>query len=162
MKSLFFIFFLLIVTINVSAQTASLKADETAIRQVLETESRAAKDSDYNTWIKCFAQSPDIVFGFHTALPTYMVRGYDELAAFGKKFFPESPKPTKATFVFDDFHVRINGNTAYATCLQITTGEDGKKSKAYKGDYLEKINGEWKMVGHLFGNVPEQAAEAKK
>jgi hypothetical protein len=163
MKSLIFAFFLYIVTALGFAQTKhETKTDEMAIRKVLELESMAAKDSDYNTWIKCFAKVPDLAFGYHPDFPDHMFRGYDELAAFGKKNFPPSPKPSKQTFVFENFRFRINGNTAFTTYLQTNTQEDGKKVRYQKAEYLEKINDEWKMVGHFFYRIPEKGEEAKK
>jgi hypothetical protein len=145
------------------AQTApATKTDETAIRKVLELESMAAKDSDYNTWIKCFAKVPEVAFGYYPDLPDHMIRGYDELAALGKKIFPPSPKPSKQTFTFENFQFRIHGNTAFTTYLQTDTREDGKQIRYQKAEYLEKINGEWKMIGHFFYRIPDQVGEAKK
>jgi ketosteroid isomerase-like protein len=163
MKSLFIACALLMAATCSFAQTAgSSKTDEMAIRKVLEAESMAAKNADYNSWIKCFARTADVAFGYHPELPDYMIRGYEELAAFGKKFFPPEPKPNKETFTFENFRVRIQGNTAFASYLQVSTQEDGKQQRFQKGEYLEKINGEWKMIGHFFFNVPDKAEEAKK
>lgn len=135
-------------------------AEETAIKQVLETEMYAAQNRNFEQWIDCFANSPDVAFGFTSLLPSYMVRSYDKLAEFGKIFFQNNPVSSKGLGEFTDFQIRINGNIAFVTYLQTNTHKDGTKDRYHKTNYLEKIDGEWKIIGHFFSQEPPAASGA--
>ncbi len=128
----------------------SISAEETAIKKVIVTESKAAGNRDYDLWISCFAKSPHVAFGFHPSIPNHMIRSYDKLSEFAKDFFPNNPVSSPGVDEFTDYLIRINGTSAFVTCVQINTQPDGSKVRYHKADYLEKLEGEWKMVGHLF------------
>lgn len=160
MKKALITFALLIMGAGSWAQ--SIASEETAIRKVLETEINAAQNREYEEWINCFAKSPDVAFGFTSLLPTYMVRSYDKLAEFGKTFFQNNPVSSKGLGEITDYQIRINGNSAFVTFLQLNTKPDGSKERYHKADYLEKIEGEWKIIGHLFGQEPKPATGAGK
>lgn len=158
MKKTLITFALLIMGAGTWAQSNS--ADETAIKKVLEMETDAANNRDYERWIDCFAKTPDVAFGFTSLLPTYMLRSYDKLAEFGKIFFRDNPVSSTDSFEFSDFQIRINGTSPIVTYLQTNTNKDGTKERYHKGEYLEKIEGEWKMIGHLFAQEPQAATGA--
>ncbi|MEX2565582.1 MAG: nuclear transport factor 2 family protein [Cyclobacteriaceae bacterium] len=140
------------------AQTHS--AEEKAIIKVLEKESEAAQKRDYDRWIACFAQSEDVAFGFTHLFPTYMVRSYDKLAELGIQVFQDNPVSSTESFEFTDFNIRVNGTSAFVTYLQTNTQQDGTKDRYHKAEYLEKIDGEWKMIGHFFAKEPQSATGA--
>ena len=157
MKKLLIIFALLFTGTVSWAQ--SISAEETAIKKVLETETYAAHNRDYEQWINCFAKSPDVAYGFSSLIPTYTIRNYDKLAEFGKRFMLANPVSSPEPFEFTDFQFRINGTSAFVTYLQTNTKKDGSKQPYYKADYLEKINGEWKIIGHYFVQQPQPATD---
>lgn len=148
MKKLFFTFALSFLGLFSYAQSE----DEKAIKKVITDEATAIHARDLNKWLNCFAQSEDVIFGYHAALPTYMLRGYKDLEAWATKYL--KGEVNKDSFVINDYRIRIKGVTAFVSSIQETTKPDGSKTKAHKVDYLEKINGEWKIIGHLFGNEP--------
>lgn len=160
MKNAFIILFLLLTGSEVWAQ--SIKTEEAAIKKVLEKETEAVINRDYEQWIDCFANSPDVAFGFSSILPTYMVRNYDKLAEFGKNFFQNNREPTQELFEFTDYQIRINGTSAFVIYLQTNTKQDGTKQRYHKAEYLEKIEGEWKMIGHIFGQELQFATDEGK
>jgi hypothetical protein len=151
----FIILLLLLTGSEVWAQSNT--AEETAIKKVLEMETEAAQNRDYEKWIDCFAQSPDVAFGFSSLIPTYMVRSYDKLAELGKSVFQNNPVSPTESFEFTDYQIRINGTSAFVTYLQTNTQKDGSKERYHKAEYLEKINGVWKMIGHIFVQEPTSA-----
>ncbi|HSJ69364.1 MAG TPA: nuclear transport factor 2 family protein [Anditalea sp.] len=160
MKKILIIIAFLIIGTESWAQSNT--ADENAIKKVLEKESEAAQNRNYEEWIKCFAPTPDVAFGFSHLLPTYMVRGYDELAEIGKKVFSENLESSFESFEFTDFKIRINGTSAFVTYNQTNSLKDGTKVRYYKAEYLEKINNEWKMIGHIFLQEPKPDTRAEK
>lgn len=157
-KTLIIIAFLIIGT---ESWAQSNTADENAIKKVLEKESEAAQNRNYEKWIECFAPTPDVAFGFSHLLPNYMVRSYDELAEIGKKVFRDNPVTSSESFEFTDFKIRINGTSAFVTYNQTNTLKDGTKERYYKAEYLEKINDEWKMIGHIFLIEPKSDTRAE-
>ena len=46
-----------------------------------------------------------------------------------------------------NYKISINGNSAWSSHDQETTATDGTKSYSYEMRMLEKINGQWKIVG---------------
>jgi hypothetical protein len=84
---------LALILVGIGSWAQSKIADEAAIKKVVETETLAAYNRDYEQWINCFANTPDVAFGFTTLLPVYMVRSYDKLAEFGQSFFLKTLSP---------------------------------------------------------------------
>ena len=53
----------------------------------------------------------------------------------------------KSVSVNTNYKISVNGNNAWSTHNQETTATDGTKSYSYEMRILEKINGDWKIVG---------------
>ncbi|WP_373497222.1 hypothetical protein [Aquiflexum sp.] len=151
-----------ILILGTGSWAQSNTTDENAIKKIVQKEAEAAENADYKQWIECFAKSPDVAFGFSDLLPTYMLRSYDKLAKFGKDFFPADPVPASGVNEFTDYQIRINGTSAFVTSVQINTNPDGIIQRFHKADYLEKIDGEWKMIGHFFSVEPKSLSDQGK
>ena len=57
------------------------------------------------------------------------------------------------TSINTNYKMHISGNNAWVSHNEESTAKDGKKSHSYEIRILEKINGEWKLVGqsiHLY------------
>jgi len=52
--------------------------------------------------------------------------------------------------------VLINGHTAFVSCVQTTKTDKGNFIDVLKSDYIEKINGEWKIVDHRYFHGEER------
>ena len=147
MRTQFLFIVLLLVGAASFAQTAT---DEVAIKKAIEDEVQYNRQRDLAKWLNCFVKSDDLVFGFFPG----MARGYDSVANGLKTSIEKNPQPSKNTGVFSDYRIRQQGNTAFVTCIQIETAPDGTQTKWNKAEYLEKQNGEWKIVGNLFRDEP--------
>ena len=55
--------------------------------------------------------------------------------------------PSGGFAVNSNYKMSIHGNNAFVSHDEISTTKDGKKSLSYEIRLLEKINGEWKLVG---------------
>ena len=53
----------------------------------------------------------------------------------------------KSVSVNSNYKISVNGNSAWSSHDQKTTAVDGTKSNSYEIRMLEKINGQWKIVG---------------
>lgn len=129
---------------GVSIWGQSNTAEETAIIKLLEKESEAALNRDYEKWISYYPKFPDVAFGFTTIFPTNMVCSYDKLPEFCKKVIHDNPVSSFESFEFTDFQIRINGASAFATYLHNSTMKDGTKQQRDKVEYIEKIEGSGK------------------
>lgn len=53
----------------------------------------------------------------------------------------------KSVSVNTNYKISVNGNSAWSSHDQETAAKDGTKSYSYEMRMLEKINGQWKIVG---------------
>ena len=53
----------------------------------------------------------------------------------------------KSVSVNTNYKISVNGNSSWSSHDQETTSTDGTKSYSYEMRILEKINGQWKIVG---------------
>ena len=120
--------------------------EEAAIRTVLEGSSQASMDKDVDKHLSYYAQSPNVAVSYNA--PGYP-RGYDGLAdTYRKNAGTPQKSPNKLTT--SDYLYRIVDNTAFVTYIETFTKPDGTASKMHKADYLEKISGQWKLIGNFW------------
>lgn len=150
MKTILLSLMLLLIGTVSFAQSKTASADEVAIKKVIEDEVEYNRQRNLEKWLNCYAKSEDIVFGFVPG----MIRGYNDVAKGVKTSIEKNPQTSKDTGVISDYRIRQQGNTAFVTCIQIETAPDGTQTQWNKAEYLEKQNGEWKIVGNLFRSEP--------
>lgn len=150
MKTILLSLTLLLIGTVSFAQLNTASADVSAIKKVIEDEVEYNRQRNLEKWLNCYAKSEDVVFGFVPA----MIRGYNDVAKGLKTTINKNPQPLKSTGVFSDYRIRQQGNTAFVTCIQVETQPDGTKTQWNKAEYLEKQNGEWKIVANLFRDEP--------
>lgn len=128
-------------------QTAG--ADEMAIKAVLEGHSQASEERDAEKAVSYLAKSPNVAVSYN--VPGYP-RGYEGVADGYRKVLGSLPKGTNK-LTTDAYLYQIVGNTAFVTYIETYTKPDGTASNIHKADYLEKENGQWKIVGNFW--MPE-------
>ena len=130
-----------------------LKADEAAIRAVLEGHTQASMDRDAEKTVSYLANSPNVAVSYN--VPGYP-RGYDVIADGYRKILGSMPK-TPQKLSTGDYRYRIVGNTAFVTSIETYTKPDGTVSKMHKANYLEKEGSQWKIIGNFW--MPEVPAK---
>jgi hypothetical protein len=125
--------------------------DETAIKAVIEKETQTWLNRDADGQISCFANVPySTMMVYHGSPGTngvaFNVKGTADMADGIKKNLAGMGKPTGETFQNKDYVIRINGTSAFCVFEQATTATDGTKGNFHETRYLEKIDGEWKIV----------------
>jgi SnoaL-like domain len=151
-KPVYLLLLLSAFTINSSY---SQQNDSNAIKHVIEKEVDAL-NRHYNLeeYMSCFAQSEKIQIGPSN---NKMTIGYEAIKANAQKVIGNyNGKPNPNTWSFAAWDVRVNGNTAFASCVQTTKTSRSTYIDVFKSDYLEKINGEWKIVDHRYFHAPER------
>ena len=128
------------------------KEEEAAIKKVIEKETQTWLDRDAEGMTSCFANveyALQLVYHGNMASNNGIAYSTNE-----KKNAPEQLKAFVAsmgksdgsTFKNDNYVVRVSGASAFAYFDQTTTSTTGEKQHFYETRYLEKVNGEWKIV----------------
>ena len=155
-RSINILFISAILTISsLYSQNNESKDDVNAIKHVIEKEVDALnRDHDLEAYLSCFAQSEKVQVGPSN---DKMTIGYKAIKANAENVIKNyNGKPNPNTWSFADWDIRVNGNTAFASCLQTTKTAQNTYIDVFKSDYLEKINGEWKIVDHRYFHAPER------
>lgn len=128
-------------------------ADEAAIKTALEGHTQASMNRDAERAVSYFANSPNVAVTYN--VPGYP-RGYEAVADGYRKLLGSMPKSDEKLST-SDYRYRIVGSTAFVTYREKYTKPDGTVSTMHKANYLEKENGQWKMIGNFW--MPEQKAK---
>lgn len=139
MKILPTVFLLFTVVSNGLSQQS---IEEYAIRQVLERESATWRSGDVKGHAECWYIRPYSKILISTGdgrvldvAPEQMVNPNPD--AIGKG----------GTFVNSNYHFSIHDTNAWVSHEEESTAADGKRTYSYEIRLLEKIKGEWKLVG---------------
>jgi hypothetical protein len=155
-KSFYLSFMFLILAANsLYAQDAGINKDPDAIQRVIEREVDALnKDHNLEEYLSCFSNSEKIQVG---PSDNKMTIGYAAVRVNAEKIIQSyHGQSNPNTWSFANWDIRVNGNTAFASCVQTTKTAQGTFIDVLKSDYLEKINGEWKIVDHRYFHTPER------
>ena len=152
MKKLCTILFIL-VTGHSFAQQQSFdnprNADEAAIKKLFEDEARDFQNVNYQSYLTHWAKVPYASFLYREGLfvGEALWKKMDE--------FWQNRKPSDMKLTRKNWNLRINGNSAFVTYIQHQQSLDTKQeSDNYEERYMEKINGEWKVVNMTVWNIP--------
>lgn len=122
--------------------------EEVAVRQVIDTETKAYHEANMAVWGSNWATTPYIerqdeklrkLANTPYLKGQALQKGYEE--------FAKTHKPTGLSPVVSDYESHIAGNMAWATYTQEDKKADGsvvQKQRSLR--ILEKINGQWKIV----------------
>jgi len=118
------------------------RMETTAIIKVLETESASWRNRDSATHADCWYIQPyssvlvSTTDGKTLDIPaTAMITASPERMGNG------------GSAVNSQYKISVQGKSAWVSHHEESTDKDGKKSYSYEIRMLEKINGQWKLVG---------------
>lgn len=139
MKKIFFITLFGSLVFNAYSQSVD---ESKAIRQLLEKESATWRAGDIKGHAACWHVQPYsrilVSTGDSTVLdipPEVMVHPPANIIGKG------------GSAVNSNYKMSIHGNSAWVSHNEESTSKDGKKSYSYEIRILEKIKGQWKLVG---------------
>ena len=130
---------------------APLEEEETAIKKTIEAETKAFFDADYKTYLSHWAKVPYASFLYAQGLFTgeNLWKKMDEVWS--------NRKPQKMKVTRSDWNTRIKGETAFVTLRQRNENlESNAVNESFEEKYLEKINGEWKIVNNTVWSLPNR------
>lgn len=119
------------------------KAEEIAIKNTIEMESRHFWARDFQSWKKTWVHTDYAVW---IAASRDGIRQYDGWKAWStnvKNFFAENPDPLPydGDVSKKDYRFRIYGNGAWVSFIQMNKG-----TRTLETRILEKRNGQWKIA----------------
>lgn len=140
------------VNMTTIAKANPIKKDEeeAAIKAVIEKETQSWIDKDAEKRITCYANVPQahsLIYHGRMNVNNGIAYSLND-----KTDMPERIKATAASapalsgFKNDKYLIRINGSSAMVHFTQILSHASGEQQNMYNERYLEKINGEWKIV----------------
>ena len=136
-------------TVMQQDQPVSVSADETSIKAVVEGHSQAVLNADTEKAISYFANSPNTAILYKGPDGAYL-RGYEDVTSTYRKAMAGATKKDEK-LTTNDYRYRITGNTAFVTYIETYTKPDGSLSRTTnKANYMEKENGQWKMVSNFW------------
>ena len=145
MKKNFLLTFFVLLLLQVSAQN---KNDSNQIKSLLEKESSTWRSGDVAGHASCWHIQPYS----RILVSTPAGKVYDVPAS--SMITPAANSMGKGGSAQNtDYRFSINKNTAWVSHNEVSTAEDGTKSYSYEIRMLEKIKGQWKLVGqsiHLY------------
>lgn len=154
MKRILSSIFFLAISLTLTAQSKNLKAEQAAIRNVIENESKHFWARDYQSWKKLWVHSD---YAIWIAASRDGVRQYDGWKAWSanvKEFFAENPEPMPYTGVVtkENYRFRVYGQGAWVSFVQ-----NNKGTRTLETRILEKRNGQWKIaMVEIIHNVNEE------
>lgn len=121
------------------------------ILQVIETESKAFWDKDYNKWADCWAHEPYIrTMGWWKDGGVTVVKGWEERGPRTKGYMDKFPEPNPQNVRRENINIRILQDAAWVTFDQY--GKDNGEpvmdmpGLSRETRFMEKHNGQWKIV----------------
>jgi hypothetical protein len=124
-----------------SAHSQSMP-DTTAIKQLLEKESTTFRSGDVKGHADCWKIQPYTRIVISTAdgkmidvPPAVMINPPANMAGGG------------GTFSNSNYKISVTGNSAWVSHNEESVSKEGKKTYSIEFKMLEKINGDWKIVG---------------
>lgn len=135
------LFALIGILISVCSYSQSVP-DTTAIKQVLAKESTTYRSGDFKAHAECWKIQPYSRIVVSTADGKLI-----EIPPASMINPPANPMDVGGTFSISNFKVSVIGNSAWVSHDEESISKEGKKSYTAEFKMLEKINGDWKIVG---------------
>jgi uncharacterized protein (TIGR02246 family) len=151
MKTLFIALALGATALMAASQSAiAQSADITAIKAVIERETTAWNTRDAAAFADCWANVPEagqlvvLQDAAHTVVSNRNTK--TDMPAATKAMLAGMGKPTGETFANADYQIRVKDDAAFAQFEQVVTAPGGQKQYAHETRYLEKLDGQWKLI----------------
>ncbi len=134
--------FILFLISTITFNTYSQKAEESAIKQLLEKESATWRSGDSKAHAACWTIQPYSRIIVSTldgnvidVPPDIMINPPADMIGKG------------GSSINTNYKMNISGNNAWVSHNEESTAQDGTKTFTYEFRILEKIKNQWKLVG---------------
>ena len=147
MKNISFsILALLLIAGNANCQeTIDIEKEKAAIIAVIEEETDAFLDRDFNRLASKYVQDETNIRVL-AGNGYWMSVGWDEIGSYFKKSITNSPEPRKYKLVKSNYKIKVYDDSAWAVFDQVKDKDGEVSERCLNVRILEKVNGEWKIV----------------
>ncbi len=148
------IIFALCITFLFSCQQEKIQSPEPteeieqAIKAVVEGETYAYMEKDYQKWASYWDHSSDVLRLDVSDAGFAQQRGWDKSGGKLESFFKENPEPITSTFENSNYLVFHDVNLAWVAFDQSWTTKDGEESVAKATITLVKKDNAWKIISY--------------
>lgn len=143
MKRILTSLFLLAISFTLLAQSQNMKAEQAAIKDVIENESKHFWARDFQSWKKLWVHADYAVWLAASRDGIRQYQGWKAWSDNVKEFFAENPEPK--TYIGEvtktDYRFRIYGDGAWVSFVQDNEGTGTLETRI-----LEKRNGKWRIA----------------
>jgi hypothetical protein len=144
MKTIARIFCVCLLVCSTVSTIAQKNNDVEAIKALIERETTAFFEIDYNTWASSWAQTPYAFWSFADTTDVNSFSGWQNINAGFTEYF-QTARPSKAKIERNWLDIKVYGNGAYARFTQHVSDNTARPPQA-EVRVLEKIKGNWKIV----------------
>ena len=142
-----FMFVFALIASAYGQETTNLEKDKEAIKAVILEETQSYWDRDFERYAACYKHDESIVDLRANSTNYYHVVGWEENSSGTKENLKNNPEPVKNTEVKKNFDIHVFPNSAWVIFETEIYDEEGKLASEDIGvNFLEKIDGEWKIV----------------
>lgn len=126
-------------------QKLDFEQEKAAILKVLNDETKAAFNRDYESWKAKWIHKAYVTKTYMNFADSSMTEtlGWNEIDDFVRTYIEEHPEPAPVPKLVDKIKVRLYGNGAWVNYEQ----DDAKLGIKRETRLMEKENGQWKIAG---------------
>lgn len=125
---------------------ASVEDDEAAVKKAIETSTDYVYAANYDAYKKTWVNAPYITRVSVDAAGQVSRMNAEEYNTLLEDYRKNFKTPNGIKITRNNFAIRINGTSAFVVFNQHNDNTDGTQRDSIEERYLEKINGDWKIV----------------
>jgi len=142
-----FVFAFAVITSAYGQEKTGLEKEKEAIKAVILEETQSFYDRDFDRYAACYKHDESIVDLRAFSTNYSHAVGWEENSSGTKEFLKNNPEPIKNTEVKKNFNIHVYPNSAWAVFDSEDYDDEGVLvSETIGVNFLEKIDGEWKIV----------------
>lgn len=135
----------IVVLFSICLVSCTERFHEKEVRALIEKESLTFySDSDRNKFLDYWADSKEVKLAFSGVERSQTFLGKSEMKFSSKN--GEIPAATMSKSEYSNFAIRASSSVAWAMFDQKATTPEGRETYTHEFRFLEKINGEWKII----------------
>jgi len=146
-KMYLFLFVFALISVANGQEKAGLEKEKEAIKAVILEETQSYFDKDFERYAACYKHDESILDLRAYSTNYNRVDGWEDKSSGIKDFMMNNPEPIKNTEVKKNFDIHVYQESARAVFDNELYDDEGKLADIDIGvNFLEKIEGEWKIV----------------
>lgn len=129
-------------------QTVDLEKEKEAILALIDEETNAYHDKDFERFAACYVQNESNIrlLGGENEKISYTV-GWEKVGSSFKELYENNPEPTTNNEVKRNFTIRVYKDCAWIVFEEEDFTDEGESiGKGIGTNFLEKVDGKWKIA----------------